>query len=1601
MDDTDTTFTSDPALMNRCIILLEQLIIIRSSLMMHNEDTADNDVSRDSVIKDFIAKKGMTLNKEQLAARSTELLLTVLLDVLLLRLIKEGEEGGAIFAVSSDQQQLMDNAVAAKKKQKTAAKKKRYKQNKAAKKTKLMSWLGGGIISLTMVVAFRFSSIATFVIPLSLIHQSDGSGEGKAPPALPPSASRSLPQKDIRIRSNYVETASPSPNIISPLPPPSIFPQTVVKNRRMKSYELRESTSLTCFDTPNWEDEKGNGCDWYEGRYNPGCPGYEGKATLHCCYCDGGSHTLLPTISPKPSSSATMSANPTQPCFDTPNWRDGDGYGCNAYKLLSGAPESVRCPTGGFDEGVTGSVKDNCCHCGGGSHTPPPTNSPTMSANPTQFCLNTPNWKDKNGRGCDSYEDYQKRGCPNTDHYRGDMGLATTNCCHCGGGSHTLPPTTTISLEPSSSLTISANPTQFCLDTPGWTDSWGLGCDWYRDIVLVSTNEGVAPGCPEEEEHCCHCGGGIRTCEDYRSKCQEYFVTLGIKDGVMSSLCQEAESCSCNDVDHNEDDDDKIVTEVQRSSNDDHVRLSYDSFSKQYSETVGLYNECKCNFWLPLCEDTGAGEACDYAAEYCCGDYNYQYLERDRSIDKGFTYQNSPTCYCDFFNYAQNEFGHTLKPKALDMSRARVSEFENPCDQFEDYWATNSSHVYEAEIASLEAIYERTNGQNWTNSAGWMNEEEHCEWYGITCDGNGQVISVNLRDNNLAGQFPVYTRSDYRGRPVRNNIWEYTKYGLANLRKLKTLDLANNKLTGTIEYRPLYNLASLTHFDVSGNELSGEVNALVTPSVKHSDFSNNHFTSMHRFDVYKVSPLQTLIFCDVSNNVIKNAAAHILKNIPPSIEQFFASNNQIYGSLSASFNTLPKLRQFDMSSNKLSGILPEWLSNLPELRQFDMSSNALSGELPSFSDSIFVLQELDLSNQTIGFTGLMSEDLWRFQSLMILNLAGNKLAGTISPTIGSMAVLEVFDLSNNLLSSSIPAELGMLDGTLKHLGLSNNTLSGTIPSLVSQLQGASILLKGNSFDDSSTVPLSLCLERQVNEFDLANDTTFCSLERKALSDFYDLTKGAEWTNDTNWLHEYVSYCDWKGVTCEKDRLTKLQLSNNGLSGRLSESIGNLTSIEVLDLSDNDIKGSIPAEIGLLSNLTYLRLSYNAFTGTVPEGLFALHNNSHQLSFTCTLGNANEDCYPQEETQIAEHLGLNYSEFAAVLFACFVAFCCMVALSLYLCNKRKNRGSALTTSTERRLEEDDKYALSRIGKESVYSYFVTDMIFGWLVAFVTLGIQVGILAFFIMASEANLQDDTIDIQFTWKCPRDSDVCKNTADLTDAGWFIFSMLMVAFLVKDMINGSKLLYHSSESRHNLGPRIRYFIGGMCLCSITLFALYVSTVYNKAIATSNTDIIVNSVIVLFIMEIDEYIFAALNASNEKWTAHAAESDDSSIVTEVSKMKEEFELQRAQIESQQEQIDNQQEQINDQQKELKMLREMVEKIQESQAATSAAATTSDSESAGAGCEGSTNVQVQQMEQVDQIAMPCKAEENTQEQESTAAASDLEYERDTDENLQE
>jgi hypothetical protein len=113
--------------------------------------------------------------------------------------------------------------------------------------------------------------------------------------------------------------------------------------------------------------------------------------------------------------------------------------------------------------------------------------------------------------------------------------------------------------------------------------------------------------------------------------------------------------------------------------------------------------------------------------------------------------------------------------------------------------------------------------------------------------------------------------------------------------------------------------------------------------------------------------------------------------------------------------------------------------------------------------------------------------------------------------------------------------------------------------------------------------------------------------------------------------------------------------------------------------------------------------------------------------------------------------------------------------------------------------------------------------------------------------------------------------------------------------VINGGKLIVLSGKSRHSRVKRLRFFFGGLFLVSTSLFVLFVTTIYNAAIATTNTELIANAVIVLFISDLDEMMHTTLVAINPSLVAKEGEAEGEdpqkvALYAIVSKMKEEFE---------------------------------------------------------------------------------------------------------------
>ncbi|CAH8361841.1 unnamed protein product [Eruca vesicaria subsp. sativa] len=120
---------------------------------------------------------------------------------------------------------------------------------------------------------------------------------------------------------------------------------------------------------------------------------------------------------------------------------------------------------------------------------------------------------------------------------------------------------------------------------------------------------------------------------------------------------------------------------------------------------------------------------------------------------------------------------------------------------------------------------------------------------------------------------------------------------------------------------------------------------------------------------------------------------------------------------------------------------------------------------------------------------------------------------------------------------------------------------------------------------------------------LSQPTLTCHpTDLSALREFAGALKNRSVTES---LFNHSSCCEWGGVVCDvSGRVTKLVLSEKGLEGVVSGSLGELSELRLLDLSHNHLRGELPSEISKLQQLQVLDLSHNMLTGNLSKlGVF--------------------------------------------------------------------------------------------------------------------------------------------------------------------------------------------------------------------------------------------------------------------------------------------------------------------------------------------------------------------------------------------------------------
>ena len=326
--------------------------------------------------------------------------------------------------------------------------------------------------------------------------------------------------------------------------------------------------------------------------------------------------------------------------------------------------------------------------------------------------------------------------------------------------------------------------------------------------------------------------------------------------------------------------------------------------------------------------------------------------------------------------------------------------------------------------AALMALYDASDGANWSSSDNWGTNAPLDQWYGVSVDRNGRVTRLNLAGNQLSGPIPAELGGLANLISLNLNLNQLSgpiPAELGGLANLTSLLLGRNQLSGPIPAE-LGGLANLTSLFLGFNELSGPIPA-------------------------ELGGLANLTTLSLGGNELSGPIPAELGGLA-NLTTLLLNLNQLSGPIPAELGDLANLESLWLHENQLSGPIPAELGGLANLEWLRLDGNQLSGPIPAEFGGLANLTSLDLRLNELS--GPIPAELGGLANLTSLDLGSNQLSGPIPAELGGLANLEWLWLDGNQLSGPIPAVLGGL-ANLEWLFLSSNQLSGPIPAVLGGL----------------------------------------------------------------------------------------------------------------------------------------------------------------------------------------------------------------------------------------------------------------------------------------------------------------------------------------------------------------------------------------------------------------------------------------------------------------------------------------------------------------------------------------------------------------------
>ncbi|KAF6170377.1 hypothetical protein GIB67_014307 [Kingdonia uniflora] len=471
----------------------------------------------------------------------------------------------------------------------------------------------------------------------------------------------------------------------------------------------------------------------------------------------------------------------------------------------------------------------------------------------------------------------------------------------------------------------------------------------------------------------------------------------------------------------------------------------------------------------------------------------------------------------------------------------------------------------------------------------WNSSTDCCtSWTGVTCDGVGHVIGLDLSEELISGGVDdtsslfdlVYLERLNLSYNIFNSTIPTRFDSLGNLTRL---NLSNSWSTGKIPIE-ISRLTKLVSLDIS-TLFAGKIPLRLDPDLGTL--------------VKDLSQLRELRLDGVNISANGSEWCQALSSALPKLESLRLSNCYLSGPFDSSFSQLISLIDVRLDHNNIYGEVPDFFANFLNLSLLHLSSCGLNGSFPENILELPSLQTLDLSSNPLH--GVLPE-FPKYNSLQNLVLSNTNFTGKLPDSIGNLNFLSKLVLVSCSFNGSLPPSMENLTQLIS-LDLSYNGFKGPIPSLGLSENLTDINLAHNRL--SGPIPPS-GWEKLVNleSLNLRNN----SLNGPIPSTLFTLPS-----------------------------LQKLDLSQNEFSGQLSEFPNWSSSVlDTLDLSTNKLEGPIPLSISNLSSLTIFTLSSNNFNGTLSLDLFKSFRNLSSLDLTgnklsINTHNINSSMFPQVST----------------------------------------------------------------------------------------------------------------------------------------------------------------------------------------------------------------------------------------------------------------------------------------------------------------------------------------------------------------------------------